>query len=282
MKLNEKAMLVSLNIGEWSPYKADLTATQVTLRTYGAKNGCGKFNKRLVEHEAVKQYRRAMGDARTFHYANTLPWGDDGARILPSENYMAYMKKMREFQTTWENAVGGFVEEYPYLIERAQRDLSGLFNSQDYPTQRQIRAKFHFSTHISPLPDQGDFRVDLGTDEVSAIQADIEARVQAQVKESVNDLWGRLHKAIGHVVERLKGSDKIFRDSLVANIKELTDVLPRLNITGDAALARTIEEARAALADLDPQELRENEAERKVAADKADDILKRMAAYMGA
>lgn len=258
MMLNEKAMLVSLNVTEWNPYRTDPKATDDTIKANGAKRGSGRFNKLLVDLYSVKQYRRAMGDARTFHYANTLPWSDTGARILPSQNYFEYVKAMRQLKANWEAAVSEFVREYPALIAQAESDLGGLFRRQDYPRADEVAAKFSFNIQVSPLPSSDDFRVDLGDDEVKAIQADIEARVTAQVQESVLDLWSRLQNAISHMVERLRGSDKIFRDSLVGNINELTDVLPKLNITGDPNLAKAISEAKAGLANLDPDTLRKN------------------------
>jgi len=282
MKINEKAMLVTLNISQWNARRADDKATDEILQANGARRGSGRFNKLLVSLASVKRYQRAANDARTFHYANTLPWDDEGARVLPSENYFAYTKKMRELQAHFQHAVDEFIGDYPSLIRQARQDLGGLFNPADYPSVDTVREKFRLETRVSPLPDSGDFRVSLGDDEVKAIQGDIEARVKAQVTTAIQDLWGRLHRAVNHLAEKLRDSDTIFRDSLVGNIKELTDVLPRLNITEDASLGQMINEARATLANLDPDTLRENEGERKQAVDKAEDILKKMAGYMGA
>ena len=282
MKINEKAMLVTLIISQWAARHADLKATNEVLQANGARANSGRFNKLLVSLYSVKKYQRAVNDARTFHYANTLPWDDEGARILPSENFLAYTKKMRELQSLFQAAVDEFISDYPALIRQARADLGGLFNAADYPSSQVVRDKFQFSTHFSALPDSADFRVNLGDDEVKAIKADIEDRVNNQVKAAVEDLWGRLHRAVNHLADKLRDTDSIFRDSLVGNIKELTDVLPRLNITGDANLGQMIYEARAALANLDPSDLRENETDRKAATGKAEDILKKMAGYMGA
>lgn len=282
MKLSEKAMLVDLNISQWNARRADEKATAEVIQANGAKANSGKFNKLLVDLASVKRYQRAANDARTFHYSNTLPWDDEGSRILPSENYLPYTKKIRQLQAAFYAAVDEFVREYPALIQQAKRDLGRLFNPGDYPAPAVVKSKFHFSTRVNPMPDAADFRVSLAGDEVKIIQDEIEQRVKDQVNAAVNDLWARLQGALSHLVEKLRNSEAIFRDSLIGNISELTDVLPRLNLTGDQNLGRIINEARAALANLNPDTLRKDEKERKAAADKAEAILKKMAGYTGA
>ena len=60
----------------------------------------------------------------------------------------------------------------------------------------------------------------------------------------MSDAWSRLHTTLEHMIDRLSGDDKkIFRNSLVDNALELTNLLTRLNVTNDPKL----EEARKAL-----------------------------------
>jgi hypothetical protein len=188
---------------------------------------------------------------------------------------------MRELKSSFEAAVDEFIAEYPGLINRAQRNLNGLFSAEDYPDVGSLHSKFRFSVSVSPVPDSGDFRVSLSDDEVNQIKADIEARVKDSISSAMRDAWNRLYQAIKHMVEKLRDRDSIFRDSLVGNIAELCDVLPRLNLTGDSNLAKMIDEARLYLGSLDPEALRRYELERKLAADKAEDILSKMSAYVG-
>jgi hypothetical protein len=281
MRLSEKAILVDLNITQWSARRYDYKATQEILEKHGARWTSGKFNKLLVDIWSIKKVQRAANDARTFHYANTLPWDDGGSRLLPSENYFKYTQKMRQYESAFKAAVEDFTLEYPELIERAKKDLGSLFNQFDYPHLSIVKEKFSFHIQVSCLEEAEDFRVSLEDEDVRAIQKEITERVSSQVKTAVEDLWTRLSEALGHLVEKLRDKDAIFRDSLVGNISELTDVLPRLNITGDKDLANIINEARVKLASLEPKELREDDKKRADAAKVADEILAKMAGYTG-
>ena len=281
MNITEKAMLVRLSISQWTARRFDLKATNHVIAEYGAKRDAGRFNKMLVDLDAVKTYQKAANEARTFHYENTLPWGDDDSRILPAKNYIPYTKKMRKFKESFEKAVVDFISEYPSLIEKAERDLNGLFNQKDYPAAADLDRKFNFSVAVIPVPASGDFRVSLSDDEVDQIKADIEARVSESIAAAMRDAWVRLFNCVKHMADKLKDQKSIFRDSLVGNIQDICSILPRLNITDDKTLSKIIREVKVSLSNLDPEVLRKHELDRRVAADQADVILKKMAAYMG-
>jgi len=281
MNITEKAMLVRLSISQWTARRFDLKATNHVITDYGAKKDSGRFNKMLVDVDAVKTYQKAANEARTFHYENTLPWGDDDSRILPAKNYIPYTKKMRKFRESFEKAVADFVEMYPGLIDRAQNDLNGLFNAKDYPSAFDLPGKFNFAVNVIPIPAAGDFRVSLADDEIDQIKSDIEARVRDAISAAMRDAWDRLFKVVKHMADKLKDQKAIFRDSLIGNISELCDILPRLNLTDDPNLKKIIRDVKQSLAGLDPEVLRKHEIDRRVASDQAEGILKKMAAYVG-
>ena len=281
MNITDKAMLIKLSISQWTARRFDRKATNDVIQKYNAKSEAGRFNKMLVDLDSVKTYQRAANDARTFHYSNTLPWLDDESRILPAANYLEYSKKMRDLKAAFEKAVDQFIDDYPRLIEKAERDLNGLFNAADYPKAGDLKGKFDFSVGVVPVPDKDDFRVSLTQAEVDRIKVDIEKRVSDNIHAAVKDCWSRLYRVVDHMAKKLKDSKAVFRDSLVNNISDLCDLLPRLNLTNDPELDKLSKEVGAALGTLDPEILRKYELERKMAADRAGEILKKMGSYVG-
>jgi hypothetical protein len=95
----------------------------------------------------------------------------------------------------------------------------------------------------------------------------------------MEDCWTRLHGVVSSMAERLSDPEKIFRDSLVENVVELVDLLPRLNLTGDSRLEDMRQVVAKKLTRHDPQTLRENQHVRKETAKAAEDILQAMAGY---
>lgn len=281
-KLADKAMLVKLSISKWSARKHDKRVSKEVAQQYGTDQDRGRYNKVLIAQEAIKKIGQAESAARTFHYEQTLPWKDDGARILPSANYLHYTQEIRRLKAEFEREVGYFLGNYPDLVDDARRELNGLFDPADYPDPSKITKKFGFEVEVDPLPTAADFRVNLQGEEVNRIKGEIEERLGRAQADAMRDLFNRLHGVVKHMAEKLADKTAIFRDSLVTNIQDLVDLLPRLNLTGDPHL----EELRRKVADnllgYEPETLRKNQFARQETAAAANDILAAMAGYTNA
>lgn len=279
--LHERAMLVKLNISQWTGRKKDKRITMETNSFYGAAPCSGYYSKSLIGKEAVKSIQQAVNLTRKFHYENTLPWGDNGERLLPSRNYFDYTQRMREFNTEFDNVVKKFLEVYPSLITEAEYKLNKMFNSADYPDVIEIQQRFNFATEITPVPSGTDFRVDLAQDQVDAIRQQIEMQARKAQSVAMNDLWNRLYDAVHKMADKLDDKDAIFRDSLVENIRNLTLILPKLNVTDDPALERMRKDVEEKLCRFSPRDLRADPRTKQAVANEANAILEVMGCYMG-
>ena len=280
-ELKQKAMLARLTITQFSASRNDKTATDSVQEKFQTGNDAGRYQKALIAKGAIKAVSSAANEARIFHYAQTLPWKDDGAMILPAANYLQYSEGMRQKKAAFLAAVQKFVASYPDLIEEAKTRLAGLFNASEYPDVTAIDEKYSFDVQIDPLPQAADFRVDLNSAEVDAIRKQIEARTDQATKAATLDLWKRLNTAVEAMSNRLNDPKAIVHDSLVGNIDTITEIIPRLNLAEDPALDRIAKEAKTKLTAKTPKQLRENINDRKETAKAADDLLATMSAYMG-
>ena len=142
--------------------------------------------------------------------------------------------------------------------------------------------------HFLPVAQPDDFRVRLGDAQVARIRAEIEARNAELVENANRDLWQRVQAVTSRLIERLSAFEvdpvagtrlHPFRDSLIENLRALLEIMPRLNITGDAR----IEQVRQALAEKvarhDPEALRADPHLRAEVIDAASGILARMEGY---
>ena len=64
---------------------------------------------------------------------------------------------------------------------------------------------------------------------------------------------------VDHIVERLSGERKTFRDSLVGNIKEFLNDFAVLNITNNTELSRAVEKCRMILDGVSADAIRNND-----------------------
>jgi len=281
MDITKKAMLVRLSISQWTARKYDKNISDEVANEYHAGKDAGRYNKILIAQEAIKAIQKVVGEARKFHYENTLPWEDDGARILPATNFMDYSKEIRDYRQMFESEVKRFLDSYDTYVADARSRLNGMFKESDYPCKAELEQKYAFETSISPLPAGKDFRVSLQGSEIDKIRKSIEERVGLAQEAAMKDLWDRLYKVVDCMVERLSKKDAVFRDSLIGNVQDLVNLLPNLNLADDPSLEDMRRDVESKLCGYAPDTLRENPRARKKAADDAQAILDAMSGYMG-
>lgn len=276
MGLTDKALLVTLSICQWSARKYDKKATDEVNTAHGATDA-GRFNKALVSRDHLQEIGKIANEARAFHYNNTLPWGDNGERLLPASNYFEYTQAMARFKNQFDGLVREFCKSYPLMIDEARRRLNGLFNAADYPAN--VADKFQVKTTFMPVPDSADFRLTLNSQEVENLRNQIEKEVNSRFAQAQREIYARITDQLKRMQERLSLSDGVFRNSLFENLRELCDLLPRLNIAQDANLIALTQELKQVYTD--PDAVRKDTALRQQKTAQVEGILNRMTGFIG-
>jgi len=213
-------------------------------------------------------------------YKNTLPWGIEGTMMLPSANYLAFMTDFHKEKNDWEYLVNEFVDNYDNLKLDAERVLGELYDPADYPSVKTVREKFKMDMAVFPVPT-ADFRVSIGSDELTRIQQDVERRVAEAQATAMTEVWQRLYDRVKHMAEKLADPKAIFRDSMVENAREICALLPRLNFTDDPNLESMRQAVEAHLIK-HPDALRNDPDLRRDTAADAKAIMDKMSVFMGA
>lgn len=281
MNLNDRALLVQLNVSQWTARKYDKRASKEVTTAHGAASAAGRFNKSLLPmNDKLDNIHKKTTFIRTKYYDNTLPWGLDGTMMLPTANYLAFMSDFRKEKGEWESLVQEFLDEYDQMKLDAQRILGSLYDAADYPNVLELRHKFKMDMAVFPVPS-ADFRVAIGSEELTRIQQDVERRVKEAEQAALKDVWNRLYERVKHMAEKLADPKAIFRDSMVENAKEICAMLPRLNFSDDPNLEAMRQQVEASLLK-HPEALRNDPDLRQDTAAEAKKIMDAMGAFMGA
>jgi len=281
MNLNDRALLVQLNVSQWTARKYDKKATKEVILSHGTTAAAGRFNKALLPmSDLLENIHKKTTHIRTKYYDNTLPWGMDGTMMLPTANYLAFMSDFRKERGEWNSLVQDFIDNYDSLKLDAQRILGSLYDHSDYPPVLELRHKFHMDMAVFPVPSS-DFRVSIGSEELTRIQQDVERRVKDAEQAALKDVWQRLYDRVKHMAEKLADPKAIFRDSMVENAKEICAMLPRLNFSDDPNLEAMRQQVEATLLK-HPEALRNDPDLRQDTAAEAKKIMDAMGAFMGA
>jgi hypothetical protein len=190
------------------------------------------------------------------------------------KNFFDYKATLSDYEQQFNDAVKEFLREYPTLVSAAAFQLGDLFDADEYPDVDQLINKFKFRYVFLPVPDVGDFRIDVNEQHKEELVAQYESFYQNKLTEATKDVWDRLHECLSKMSGKLAGEEKqIFRDSLVNNAVDMCDLLTKLNVTNDTKLEAARKKLESALVGVTPKDLREDDALRLDTKARVDEIL---------
>lgn len=281
--LTEKAMVLTLSIGIWQGYRLDKQASAEITAAKGANSDAARVNKHLVPKEALAKIVTASGAVRTHFYTHTLPWRDNGDRLMPRVKFTKFIEEHEALVTTFKEEVRVFLEErYPAAIEQAGFRMGELFDRNDYPPVSQLARKFYIDMDINPVTTVDDFRVSIDAEHVDRVRQTMEKAAEQRVQTAMADVWKRLAETVGYFSERLSQPDAVFRDSTIEKIDELIDLIPGLNVLDDPNIEQVRQQVKAKLGGLNAKDIRKDPAHREELAGEAKQIVDKMAGFMRA
>ena len=100
--------------------------------------------------------------------------------------------------------------------------------------------------------------------------------MRESLARGTEDLWKRLREVVSHMVDRLNEPESRFHASLVTNVFDLVEILPRLNVQGDEDLNRFAEQIKQRLCTYSAQDLKKHDLLRVTTAADAANIVAQM------
>jgi len=262
--ISSASMLVELSISVWTGRKKDKRASDDVTYNNHADVGVASVNKKLLgDCEELVAVQKFAANVRSGHYAMTMPWSDSGLRLLPTAQFFKYNEQITALRTEFDRLVEAFLAAYDWEVMQAQTKLGNLFIRDEYPTIESLRDKFGFRINYIPLPDAGDWRVNMENETKTALQTQYAAFYQNQMEGAMRDVWERLHEQVSRFIKQLDVDEegkkgKIFQ-STIDHVLSLTEMLGMANFTNDPNLSLAEARLRAALRDVTQSDLKNDE-----------------------
>jgi hypothetical protein len=283
MDISARALLVNTRVRVWTGEKRDRAITREICTMKGAEDNAVRANKSLLggHIHGVQQAERAVRQAVN---ERTLPWMDDGTRILKGAFFMAFTEAMGEPIRHFDEAVEEFIRRYPEIKYEARRRLGDAYADSDFPSEARLKERFGVRLTYLPVPSTQDFRVNLSDDEIAAVRRNAEDALRGTVNDAERSLLDRLQEPVARMATRLRlfrraTNGKVqhpFRDSLVENVRAIVRLAPALNLMDDPRIAELCADIEQHLTAYEPEQLRASPKLRESVAGEADAILKRM------
>jgi hypothetical protein len=278
ISIASSAVLIDLNISVWTARKLDKNVSKEIDINKNTTIKAGNYNKHILAgSDQLEKITKLAGEIREWHGRQTLPWSDTGTRLLPMSNFFDYKQQLGVYEAEFQSRINTFIYEYPNIILGMAFKLGKLFDRSEYPETDKIAHKFNLKYTIMPVPETKDFRVDIADDIRTEMQQEYQKAYEGRVEAAMSDAWSRLHTTLEHMVDRLSGDDKkIFRNSLVDNALELTNLLTKLNVTKDPKLEQARQALEKSLVGVSADDLRDSQGARNVVLSKVNAIMEMM------
>lgn len=234
MNIQNNAMLASLSISMFGVNRTKKREGQEYASSKNASSDSIRVVAQLFDKSDMADIKMFATKARLIHNKYTLPWNDQGQRLLPSSVFSKYNQDMAEIKSDFDYTVDLFRNKYDNMLYDAKHRLGDVFDPGDYPTKDEITAKFKIHTSVSPMPVADDFRISNMSDaDIQSVKKSYEIELQDKFKDSQQSLLQRLYEVINHLREILHADGKTFQKSSHDKIVELLELAPDLNVTQD-------------------------------------------------
>jgi hypothetical protein len=254
----EKGVLVNLTSSVWGG-KRKIPSSY--LNRQDADPDFITAHKLLVDKESIEPIEKARGAARSWLQNRSLPFPIKGVLFVPKDIIDRVDEKLQGFQDDFYEKVNEFLEKYDAIKIQSKEKLGELYNPSDYPDDVNSRFNFSWNFFIMDSPDN-----------LSAISPALYARENHKFQVAMKSfeetamatLRDNFGKMIGNMAEKMTGTGKngkckVFRDSLIGNIREFIDEFGYLNVVAeDTKLERLVGIAKAAIEGVSAQDLRDN------------------------
>jgi hypothetical protein len=281
---HQSLVIAELNISVWTGRKLDKQATQEVTTANNASPTVGAFHKKLLGDCAeLVAIQKHAANVRNWHYEQTSLWGDLGQRTLPTSRFPMYYEGITGHQAEFDKLKEVFLSTYDHFCTWAQTEarakLGSLYRESDYPSVDTLRTKFAFSHSQQPMPVSGHWQLDMLNEHNQILAQSFADTYNARLDATMREVWQRTYDAMSKMSERLDyvGGDakdkKVFRDSLVYNLRDLLTLLDAFNVEGDHRMTAMRDGLEAALDGVSPDALREDDHLRRDTKQKVDAIL---------
>lgn len=262
--LSSSAMLLDLNISTYTGRKQDkATAAEVNAaKNTKSKTAASVYKSLFTEDADLEAITSYAGKVRSWLYSVTLPWSDAGTRLVPTKAFFDISHELAQHEQEFNRLVGVFIQNYSVKISAQAFKLGALFDPKEYPSVDDVARKFALRYNFTPVPEVGDFRVDIPAEAVVQLKHDFESMTKTRLQEAMNEPWERLYEEVTHIKNKMTdkedGKPNKLYESMLENALSLCRTLDSLNIMGDPDLESARRALELSLTDVDIKTLRQS------------------------
>ena len=221
--LASSAILVSLRLTQPKRKKKLAIASNLVREHFGCSRQSGDFEAKLYPAEFERPQLKVYEDAFALHKRLTCRW-EHGLDIITKKGKPRLDDEHRNAIALFDDAVQKQGARYDTeILPAARRERGqGLFDKVEYPTAEEWVDQWTLRSVTRPVPNTGDLRLTLPTDQI----ADIENELREQHRAGLKDVFGRLETLVRASATALtqygvKPRAKLYQQTVQDHLSEL-------------------------------------------------------------
>ena len=205
----------------------------------------------------LKALAHVRSQIRRYWAATTLPYVEDGIRLIRQADVAVFDAKMGELRTALKEAELSLEMHYDEERQKAKERLGDLFNPNDYP--KSMLAQFDVEWSF-PSVEPPDYLLTINP----ALYEQEQKRVAAKFEQAVALAEQQFTNQLALLVQRLAdslepgedGKKRMIKSSAVENFVTFFDTFQKMNVGSSTELDGLVAQAKALVSGLDVKELR--------------------------
>jgi len=229
--------------------------------TFGAEREYLSAGKKLLDtsHPAFKAVTAVRSRIIQYWKGISLPYPESGIRLIRQDDIESLTVQLTSLKLELNDAVEGLESHYSDLKRSSRLRLGSLYNSGDYPAT--LCGLFDVTWDF-PSVEPPEYLRQLSPQLYQQEAQRVAARFDEAVQLAEQAFTEELAKLVGHLTERLSGSDdgrpKVFRDSAIDNLQEFFTRFRHLNIRSNVELDQLVDRTQRLIRGVEPQDLRDD------------------------
>jgi len=288
ISLSTSAVLVSVDVKTWTATKQDSNIADEVTDKKKADRGSGKFIKSLLQGNA--QYRDIINTRqKIYNWVNQSAYTWNHSQdLIPTVDLPKFTREFSMWEDLFNGQVDTFITQYPQAVSNQAMQQGDMYDSSDYPSADEVRAKFALNLYVSEVPEQ-DFRCQVADDLARDLKINYQKQTEGIVKNVLHQQIDRVTKVMqsishccgykettnsktGEVTEQKR---KIY-DSTLQKAKELCSTYSQFKLVDNEDSQRltvAIDSLGSILGGVSTESLKESVVTRKRVKSGIDDIL---------
>jgi hypothetical protein len=261
-RLRRTAAAVRVSLHWWGVHRALTNQQKEEVSAgYAADARFLTAGKKLIDvrHEAFRKLTSVRTRLTSYWKGLSLPYPEPGVRLIRQVDIEAFVHSMEGFRDELTGAEADLDAVYEQIKADARQRLGRLYEPADYPPRLEglFRVEWDF-----PSVEPPEYLLRLSPEVYEQERRRVAARFDEAVRLAEQAFATEFARLLAHLGERLNtgedGERRIFRDSVVGNLREFFQKFEQLNVRSSPELDALVEQAQRLVQGVTPQQLRDS------------------------